>query len=257
MPAGETASFGERSLDPHGGEDAIAPPAAEAARILAEYERREKTLPTDFYALHHPANLFTYHAQQRALLRALRRAQLIPLAQRSILDIGCGHGQWMGLFVLFGADQRKLTAIDLNEERVAAARARYPEADIRVADAGNLPWPSATFDIVSQSMVFTSVLDRQHKQRMAAEMLRVLKPGGAIVWYDFLFNNPRNPHVAGIGLREIDALFPGCQRRLQRVTLAPPLARRLVPLTWPFARLLEKFVILNTHYLGTIRPKVA
>jgi hypothetical protein len=41
--------------------------------------------------------------------------------------------------------------------------------------------------------------------------------------------------------------------RLTRITLAPPLAARLVPVSWITALLLEKVRILNTHYLGVIR----
>jgi hypothetical protein len=109
------------------------------------------------------------------------------------------------------------------------------------------------FDIVLQATVFTSILDVEMKRAIAREILRVLKPTGVFVWYDFLFDNPRNPHVGGIGAREIRRLFPGCAVGLKRITLAPPIARRLVPITWIGALLLERVSILNTHYLGTIR----
>jgi hypothetical protein len=99
----------------------------------------------------------------------------------------------------------------------------------------------------------TSILDDGMKKAVAIEMLRVLKPAGIILWYDFLFNNPKNPQVRGIGAREIRALFPDCLVTLRRITLAPPIARRLVPVTWIGALLLEKITFLNTHYLGIIR----
>jgi hypothetical protein len=37
------------------------------------------------------------------------------------------------------------------------------------------------------------------------------------------------------------------------VTLAPPIARRLVPVSWLAAAALERLVVFNTHYLGVIR----
>jgi hypothetical protein len=74
-----------------------------------------------------------------------------------------------------------------------------------------------------------------------------------LIWYDFLFNNPKNPHVRGIGAREIRSLFPGCAVTLKRITLAPPIARRLVPITWIGSLILERLFIFNTHYLGIIR----
>ena len=85
-------------------------------------------------------------------------------------------------------------------------------------------------------------------------MWRVVKPGGVILWFDFRINNPRNKNVRGISSKEIYSLFPDCSiRRLRRVTLAPPLARRIVPVSWIAASCLEKIPFLRTHYLGIIR----
>ena len=83
----------------------------------------------------------------------------------------------------------------------------------------------------------------------------MLKPAGIIVWYDFLFDNPRNANVQGVGSKEIRRLFPGCLIHLRRITLAPPLARRIVPISWSIARLLEQLRMLNTHYLGVIQKE--
>jgi ubiquinone/menaquinone biosynthesis C-methylase UbiE len=186
---------------------------------------------------------------------------LIPLAGKKILDVGCGEGQQLLELESWGARRGDLAGIDLIETRLGHARVRLggiafegaPGPDLRVGDASKLPWPDETFDIAYQSTVFTSIVDDGMKRAVAAEIVRVLKPAGALVWYDFLFNNPQNPNVKGIGVREIRSLFPGCSVRVKRMTLAPPLARRLVPITWIGSLLLEKLVLLNTHYLGIIR----
>ena len=52
-------------------------------------------------------------------------------------------------------------------------------------NAAALAFPDATFDLVVQSTVFTSVLDATMKHQMAAEMLRVVKDDGVILWYDY------------------------------------------------------------------------
>jgi hypothetical protein len=39
------------------------------------------------------------------------------------------------------------------------------------------------------------------------------------------------------------------------VTLAPPIGRRSVPVSWIGSLLLEKLTVLNTHYLGLIRKQ--
>jgi len=84
-------------------------------------------------------------------------------------------------------------------------------------------------------------------------MVRVTKPGGIILWYDLRFNNPWNPNVRGIEAAEIRSLFPGCNVRLERLTLAPPLARHIVPISYPIALMIEQLPFLRTHYLGVIR----
>lgn len=225
----------------------------EAERIRTEYQRREREISSDFYELYHPSNLFIRHGQERALLHALRSANLLPLKDRSILEVGCGSGGWLEMFEDFGAQRCNLAGIDLDEGRVATCLEHFASADVRVGDASELPWQDGRFDIVLQSTVFTSILDAGMKQAVAKEMLRVLKPQGSILWYDFHVNNPRNPHVRGIARAEIKSLFPGCRIVLRRTTLAPPLARRLVPISWTLSTLLDGLRILNTHYLGILQ----
>ena len=116
-------------------------------------------------------------------------------------------------------------------------------------------FPDEMFDLVLQSTVFTSVLDPGTKQQMAAEMCRVLKTNGLILWYDYHMDNPRNPDVKGVKLREIAALFPRCEIRMQRITLAPPIARRLASHSWLLCYFLSKIPWLCTHYIGVIRKK--
>lgn len=231
----------------------VKPSEIEAARIRAEFERREREGSRERYSLTNPSNLFIRQGQQRALLHGLARAEALPLGSKRILEIGCGRGQWFGVFEDFGAARKQLAGIDLDAARVAEAKERFPEGDIRTGDATRLPWPDASFDIVFQSTVFTSILDNGVRRECAREMLRVLAAGGTILWYDFRYNNPSNPNVRGISRREIEALFPGCTVDLEPVTLAPPLARRIVSRSWLLAAGLERLRLLNTHLLGVIR----
>lgn len=226
---------------------------AEIRRIQAEYRRRAREIPKDFYAAWKPANLFLYSQRTRGVLRALQSCGLFPLADKAILEVGCGCGGWLLDLLSWGADPTRLAGIDLDQARLESAKARLGRADLRYGDASELPWPEASFDLCLQSTVFTSILDERVKSAVAREMLRVLKPSGVILWYDFRYNNPRNPHVRGIEAAEIRRLFPGCDIWLQKVTLAPPIARRLVPVSWILCLLLEKIPVLRTHYLGVIR----
>jgi ubiquinone/menaquinone biosynthesis C-methylase UbiE len=222
---------------------------SEADRILEELRRREREVPADFYSLDRPANLFLRQGQERALRKALE--EIGPLAGKRVLEVGCGSGSWLEMLERSGADD--LAAIELEPERASRAAARFPDADIRSGDASRLPWESGSFDVVLQSTVFSSILDPGMRRAVASEMLRVLAPGGAVLWYDFFVDNPSNPHVRGIRRREIEALFPGCRAVLRRTTLAPPIARRIVPVSWKLAALLESLRVLDTHWFGVIR----
>lgn len=230
---------------------------AEARRILAENQRRERERGTSFYELTKPANLFVRHGQERALLDALNRAGLLPLAERRILEVGCGRGQWLSVFEDFGADRGKLAGIDIDAGRIEAARTRFMGADLQTGDATKLPWSDGAFELVFQSTVFTSILDASVRAAVANEMIRVCAPGGAIVWYDFRYDNPANKAVRGIAPREISHLFTDCSVELRAVTLAPPISRRLVGVSWLLATALEKLRVLNTHLIGVIKPRRA
>jgi ubiquinone/menaquinone biosynthesis C-methylase UbiE len=124
---------------------------------------------------------------------------------------------------------------------------------LECGNAAALDFPEASFDLVLQSTVFTSILDREMRQRIAAEMLRVLKSGGFALWYDFFVDNPRNRDVRGVRRSEIRKLFPGCQIHLRRITLAPPIGRLVGPYSAFAYMLLSRSKILCTHYLGLIK----
>lgn len=225
---------------------------SETDRILEEHRRREREVPAGFYDLDRPANLFLRHGQERALRDALERSGLLPLSGRRLLEVGCGSGNWLEVLERFGARREGLAGIDLDPGRADVCRSRFPGADIRSGDASVLPWEGGSFDLVFQSTVFSSILDPEMRRAVAFEMVRVLKPGGAVLWYDFFMDNPANPNVRGVRRREIEALFPGCRVDLRRATLAPPLARRIVPVSWTLAAVLESLRVFDTHYLGVI-----
>jgi ubiquinone/menaquinone biosynthesis C-methylase UbiE len=175
-----------------------------------------------------------------------------PINGRSVLDIGCGSGTRLMAFRQMGAG--RLAGIELTADRCTIARENVPDAEVVHGSAHALPWPDACFDIVSQFVVFTSILDLTLKRRIAQEMMRVLRPRGVILWHDFRVNNPRNRHVRGIRKAEIRALFPSCDIQLQSMLLAPPLASFLIPRFPRLASQLEKLPFLRTHYLGVIKP---
>jgi ubiquinone/menaquinone biosynthesis C-methylase UbiE len=224
---------------------------AEESRIQQAYARRRND---HLYSRFNPAHLLMVQEREKRLLSLLCRHGCESLEKKKILEIGCGTGDLLRDFVKWGARPENIVGIDLLPERVAEAIHLCPKAmEIHQGNAAILEFESESFDVAIQSTVFTSVLDPNMKRQMASEMCRVLKPDGLILWYDYHMDNPRNSDVKGIKYREIHALFPKCEISLQRITLAPPIARLLAPYYWFLCCLLSKIPWLCTHYIGVIR----
>ena len=230
--------------------------ASETERILREYDRRAREIPQNFYSITRPSNLYGFCQRIRNLVEMLNEEGIFPLKEKRILDVGCGGGHWLLNFVMLGANFCNLAGIELLQNRVDEAKNLLPGADIRNGNAENLSWESESFDIVLQSVVFTSILDSNMKKKVAAEMIRVLKPEGLIIWFDFMYNNPKNPNVKGIKSGEIKSLFPNTSIRFKKVVLAPPIARRLIKYSWILGLMIESLPFLRTHYLAAIKKNV-
>jgi ubiquinone/menaquinone biosynthesis C-methylase UbiE len=139
---------------------------------------------------------------------------------------------------------------DLLSERLQHARSVLPDS-VRLwpGNAADLAFTESSFDIVYQSTVFSSILDDALQERIAAAMWQWLRPGGAVLWYDFTYDNPRNPDVRGVPLRRVRELFPQARITARRVTLAPPLARALVRVHPGLYGLFNSVPWLRTHIL--------
>jgi ubiquinone/menaquinone biosynthesis C-methylase UbiE len=226
--------------------------ARERERIRREYERRAREIDSDRYASWQPAERFATEKRNRKAAVLLRCAGISLAEGTQCLEVGCGAGGWFSQLIEWGVAEDCLHGIELDPQRADQARARFASADIRTGDAVELPWPTGTFQIVIASTVFTSVLATEVRQLIANEIQRVIAPGGALLWYDFAFNNPRNPNVRGIKRRELTHLFPELNGEIKSVTLAPPLARLLAPKSLRVAELLEAVPVLRTHLLGVL-----
>src|SRR2546428_8644893 len=140
----------------------------EVDRIRSAYADRAAADYGDRYSYFNPGNLFIIQDRDRAMLRVLREADFYPLGQRDILEIGCGTGFWLRQFIQWGADPNRLWGLELDRVRAAQARRTCPAATtLVVADAGRAPVRSASFDLVFQSTLFTSVLDDDVRRDLA------------------------------------------------------------------------------------------
>jgi len=225
----------------------------EEVRIRSAYQRKK---PAGYYSWFQAGNLFIVQERERLILRRLREHGCYSLASKRVLEIGCGSGHWLRELIQWGALPENTTGIDLRPEALSSAARLCPRGvTLRCMNAAKLDFGDESFDLVLQSLVFTSVLDQSMKQRMALEMLRVVKKTGFILWYDFHVDNPWNSNVRGVRKAEITRLFPSCCIALERVSLALPLAKVLAPRSWITCYILDRLRLLNTHYLGVIEKR--
>jgi SAM-dependent methyltransferase len=97
----------------------------------------------------------------------------------SLLDIACGAGQ---LTIPAARRGIRVSAVDLAQNLVDRAKERAKQEgldiDIRQGDAEALPYQDGSFDVV---MSLIGAMFAPRPELVAAEMLRVCKPGGKIV----------------------------------------------------------------------------
>jgi SAM-dependent methyltransferase len=104
---------------------------------------------------------------------ALERVPLEP--GQFVLDIGCGAGVFLGLVDERGAEP---FGIDASEALIATARARVPNADLRVGEMEALPYEDDSFDVVTGFTSFFFANDIVGALRQAG---RVAKPDAPVV----------------------------------------------------------------------------
>lgn len=223
---------------------------SELDQIRDRYARRT--------ARYHPWDPAVYMPRQefeRKVIALLHRARQLPPAGRSLLEIGCGHGTNLRFFLSLGFTPADLAGNELLDDRLAAAREALP-AGVRLlaGDAAALELEDESFDVVFQSVVFSSILDPALQAAVARRMWSLVRPGGGVLWYDFVYDNPSNRDVRGVPLRRVRELFPSAGMTVRWLTLAPPIARRVVRLHPALYTLANVLPALRTHRLCWI-PK--
>lgn len=192
--------------------------------------------------------LYIHQERQDVLLRFFREIGLNSLKSLRILDIGCGSGGHLRRMVDYGAEPGNCFGIDPCSKSVVAGRELNPDITLLQGSAEHLPFSNNDFDLVFQFTVFTSILDPEVRKAIAAEIFRVLRPGGYFIWYDFAYSNPKNTSVRGISKREVKTLLKGFRRTFRKLTLAPPIGRAIVKVWPPLYWVLRAVPLLRTHY---------
>jgi len=228
---------------------------SEARKVAERYARRDVG---DRYSALNPDVWQTLQERQRAMLALFARAGVRNVSGLKLTEVGCGAGGNLLELLRIGFAPEHLTGLELLPERHVQARRVLPAAtSVWQGDAADAPVEAASQDIVLQSTVFSSLLDDAFQQRLADAMWRWLRPGGAVLWYDFTVDNPRNPDVRGVPLRRVRELFPLACIAHRRVTLAPPLARRVARVHPALYTAFNVLPLLRTHVLAWIAKPIS
>jgi ubiquinone/menaquinone biosynthesis methyltransferase len=122
-----------------------------------------------------------------------------------LLDLCCGTGD-IG-FLAEETRGARVNGVDFTLSMLAVARRRRRDSRSRVAftegDALSLPFPDASFDVITVGYGLRNIADPQAALR---EMRRVLAPGGRAVVLDF--GKPDNPVAAALYQTFLRTMMP-------------------------------------------------
>lgn len=172
--------------------------AEPAARDLPNYYTQDFHFQSGGYLSEESARL--YDVQVETLFygsaNAMRRAALPAIARfmagrdqrtTSLIDVACGTGRLLRQIRL-AYPALQLTGLDLSQsylDEVAAHMGRLRPARLVAANAEAMPCGDASFDVVTTVFLFHE-LPAEVRRRVAAEMTRILKPGGLLIFIDSL-----------------------------------------------------------------------
>lgn len=138
---------------------------------------------TKFAHLGKPGTAFTQGFQRRLDMVA----EKVDLKDKKILDLGTGEGVWLSQFIKYTAPEN-IFASEYDKEQVDRLRSSesflkelgIPNENVINCPGENLTFPDNFFDVIFQNEVLEHVQDDTQVLR---ECLRVLKPGGQLVFF--------------------------------------------------------------------------
>jgi SAM-dependent methyltransferase len=213
----------------------------------------------------HPS--YVWRAGQERRFQMVQR--WVPLADRRLLDVGCGVGMYTAAFL---RETPYVYGVEIEVDRALEARGRT--AAVIQSPGERLPFSDAAFDVVFSHEVLEHVAD---DRACVVEMARVTRPGGHIVifvpnrlyffethgvfwrgryrfgnvplvnWLPAPLRNRLAPHVRAYTARELRRLFSGLPAHIIHqtqvfpgydnvVVRAPGLGRALRAITYALER---------------------
>jgi ubiquinone/menaquinone biosynthesis C-methylase UbiE len=196
--------------------------------------RQDKQKEIAFFDRHAAADdydVFVPAANERIVAAFVELTGLKPPAR--VADLGCGSGAFTALLERAGYDS---FGLDLSAKLLEIGHGRRPGIGFVGGDIEQLPFPDASFDGVLLSGVVHHFPD---PTRCAAEVFRILRPGGRFMAFDpnrmnpfmWLYRDRSSPFYSSVGVTENER---------------PVLARRV-------AAVFEHVgFAVTSHYLGSL-----
>jgi len=174
--------------------------------------------------------LFQTLAAEASVVRAIRAIKH-DLQTARILDVGCGGGADIYELVRLRYSHRNITGIDIRSECVAEAKQLWPQVCFIQGDASQMEFEDGCFDLVFESTMFATLPDDVLSAGIAAEMVRVCKPGGYLLLRDWRTPKPRDANYKALTKARLRKLFAvGRDTRvvgIHKGALVPPVGRFL------------------------------
>jgi SAM-dependent methyltransferase len=113
-----------------------------------------------------------------------RLLEMIPAKAGSILDVACGKGASTRHLLRYYSSDR-VTAVNLSVKQLLTGRKNAPGCDFLAMDAAKLAFADSSFDNILCIEAACHFITREDFLR---ECLRILKPGGRVVFSDLLLS---------------------------------------------------------------------
>jgi ubiquinone/menaquinone biosynthesis C-methylase UbiE len=172
---------------------------------LAQGKEQDKGKEIAFFDSHAAADsydVFEPESSARLIQSVVKLGQFAPGAR--VADLGCGSGVFSSLLSQHGCI---CTGLDISPKLIELARRKYPGIEFLEGDVERLPFPDASFDGVLLGGI---VHHLPNPSPCAAEVYRVLRPGGRFVAFDpnrmnpfmYLYRDRSSPFYSQVGVTE-------------------------------------------------------
>lgn len=169
---------------------------------VSSQDKQKEIAFFDGHAAEDSYDVFTPDSSARLIETCLRLIRIERGAR--VADLGCGSGVFTNLLHQASYD---CVGLDISPKLIAIGQAKYPDIEFVEGDVERLPFPDASLDGVLLSGLVHHLPD---PSRCAAELFRVLRPGGRFVAFDpnrmnpfmWLYRDRSSPFYSSVGVTE-------------------------------------------------------